>query len=279
MKFNHALKAVALAAAFGLGGAASAANLTTPDGVKAFTGFDWSDQGTAFTSGFTGSNTTANPFQLEFFSHAQTIKNGPNNVLGLANLNTNATGGGGGYEYTVYAKIFEVIDPTRSTNCGTLGGVCAFTVVSGEFFVYFGSTANANKADGTGYKDGIEIIRGTITAGQDGGTFTSFGLNGSGNSNLQGSVTVTNSAYINPDLISTVVGTTLQIGGSVTNGYTAPTGFNGTAFGQGNIVFQADGNQSFTSSTVPEPGSMALVALTLLSGGVVGARRRKADQK
>jgi hypothetical protein len=111
------------------------------------------------------------------------------------------------------------------------------------------------------------IISGTVLplAGQTFDTTT-----GSNSTTLQGIVTFTNNLYVNPDLLGTTFTSTLQLGAAQTS-YVDPGGFNGTPWaglqGPGDIVFQADANQSFTERTVPEPMSLALIGLGLGAAG------------
>lgn len=236
-----------------------------------FTGFDWASDGTAYTTGF--APVAGDQFDLTYFAHAIALKS-PNTVP--AGMDLIADGVSTGFNWTIVANLKESV-----TLCIAGGAICSFQIDPGSTFdIYYNPIFTANSTVGslgTGYTLGTKIISGTVdvTGPFGGGTFTVSGPGGTGSSSLLATVTYTNSAFVSPDLLGSVFGTQLNLGNLITE-WTNPGGFAGTAFNAGNIVFQADGNQTFTNAVVPEPGSLALVSLALLGAGVA-ARRRKAQ--
>jgi hypothetical protein len=249
------------------GGALADPSITNVDGTfTPFGGFDWASASGAWTSGFTG--VVGSTFSLTYVGWAVSVTalNGQA-IEQFVNLDATANGSKknpSAYEYTVVATFNEQIIGCTSASS------CTFQVTGGVFDIYYDLAANA-KADGAAWAnfgDGTKLLSGTFFAG----TTTTFNTATGGQTNLDGVVTYTNNAYINPNLISTNVTSTLQLGSAVTN-FTAPTSLDGNPIGAGQIVFQADANQTF-SATVPEPASLALVGLALGGLGFV-ARRRK----
>lgn len=263
--------------AFG-GTANAAATITNLDGTNGiFGGFDWAQGSAAWTAGFLPS--VGDTFTLYYAGWASNVtmsdgNNFPGSVLpqfdGSADglKNSPASGfGGGSYEYTVFAAITEEV-----VSCGVSS--CAFKVTGGTFDIYYDTNANAktaNNAAWTGFTDGTKIIGGTFDPST---TDQLFNNATGGQADVYGAVTFTNALYINPALTGTKVTSTLQLGSAVTT-FSKPTSVDGTGIGVGEVLFQADANQTFTSE-VPEPGALALAGLALLGCGVASRRRKAA---
>lgn len=244
---------------------AQATTITNTDGTFNWTGFDWDSNGTAFTTGFLPA--VGDLFTIDAFAVAVTLKNGATNLT-TPGLDTNADGVSTGYEYTLHVLLNESV-----VSCTPDLLSCTFNITGGSYQIMYDTTSDANaivNSLGTGFGDGTLLLSGSVFA-QPGGTFTVSGTGGSGVTSILGSVGFTD-ALIDPPQSGTVAATTLQLGDKFTNAYVSPGGFNGVAFTTaGNIVFQADANQSF----VPEPASLALFGIAMLAGGAASRRRIK----
>lgn len=276
--FKTAFRKAAVAAALvgGMGAAVASPTLTNSLGSFAnFGGFDWASNGTAVVTGFLPT-AASNTFDLRYWASAAVITNlggTPNNAATAGLFN-------GAYEYTI-----EVLLNETSTCTVFTGPVCttaSFNVNSGTFNIWYDTTPDVNQTTGAGITDGILLLSGTVFAQPGGG----FNVITGGNATLQGDVTFTNNAFIQPDLEKTTATSTLQLGSNITN-FTPPSGQPGaggsstaipgsTPNGATPIFFQADANQSFTARVIPEPDTLALVGLALTGLGFGAARRRKA---
>ena len=265
------LKKAFSAAALGLSLIAAmpsqAATITNTDGIFNWSGFDWAQAGTAYTTGF--QPVAGDAFTVNAFAVAVALQNG-DTVLPTPGLDATANGLSTGYEYTLSVLLNQSVD-----SCTPGGVTCTFSILSGSYSIYYDAIADANALPGslgTGFLDGPLLMSGSVFA-QPGGSFTTTPGGGFGITALLGSVDFTNLAFINPALSDTVAVSTLQLGNLTTNWTGNPGGFNGVAFTGDNLVFQADANQSF--STVPEPASLALFGIAMLAGSVTSRRRIK----
>lgn len=268
---------VAAATAFAATSAASFAAPVLTNSAGTFTnwgGFDWASNGTAVAVGYNSAMPVngTDTFDMTYWSKATSILDTAGVTIDDATAGLLASGG---YEYTVIATFQE--KATCNANNGFACTNATFEVIGGTFQIYYGLTKNANQVTGAGITDGILLISGSISA-QPGGAFDVIA---GGNAVLNGTISYTNSTYIQPDLTSSIAATTLQIGGNVT-GWVAPTSLPAAAGGTsalpaGTIQLQADANQTFATS-VPEPDSLALAGFALLAVGAT-ARRVKRNRQ
>lgn len=252
-------------------GAYAGPTITNLDGsFSPFGGFDWSKAGNAITSGAIINGGTVTSI---FWANAIAVVNTASVPFLMPGLDPPGTL----YEYTAFATITETVSCAGAPG-DPCGANATFTATGGSWDVYYDTAPNANLVTGAGITDGAKLIEGNVTSG--GGLFSLFGGGGIGVFDYMGNVTYTNSAYINPDLDTSTAVATLQFGNTTTN-WTPPSSEPAAGGGTqpippGSLSFQADGNQSFTARTVPEPATLLLLGGALLGLGIVVRKQSKA---
>lgn len=241
--------------------------------IDPFGGFDYISNATAVSTAPVFDGTSI--ITTTYLASANAIQDPGGNNYNTPGIRPTTPLGSNPWEFTVKATITETaicILAGGPTGCVT----ALFTATGGSWDVYYDSTADADILAGTGYINGTRVLGGNISAGTA-GTFTAINAtSGTGTFAFFGGVTFTQTdntkdAFFNPALTNTVAGAEIKIGGATT-GWTAPTTWTeGGGIPTGALVFQADGNQSFTA--VPEPGTLALVGLSLVGLGMVRRRR------
>ncbi|MDH4393693.1 MAG: flocculation-associated PEP-CTERM protein PepA [Aquabacterium sp.] len=239
--------------------------------IDPFDGFDWQSNATAVVSPPVFNGTTV--LTTSFLASASKIKlEGGGDALNVSGLGVD-------YEFTVKATIRETVVCVLPV--GPVCQIAAFTAVGGSYEIFYDDVADSNILTGTGFVDGLSILTGTIDPGFAGTFALTSATSGAGVFTFNGAVMSTETdntkaAYFAPALAQSNAASTLQLGGTGTS-WTPPSSWtDGGGIPTGSLVFQADGNQTFDPAKVPEPGTLALVGLSL--AGLGFARRRIAKK-
>lgn len=285
MKMKQTLAAIAAIGTLGTSATAIAA--VTPvtvyqgDGttVIASTGatqvgeFDWSSSGSGLAVGVSSGLTVGQQFDFLYQAKLATFNDTGSNPLPNSQIlpGLNELFSTGGYEFTVAAKIGEQVLASSSlpTNAN-------FGVTGGTISIFYDSQAAggvaANTANGTGFDDGVEIARFTITGGASnfstatltGGTAYDFALTGA--------FDFVDANYLVGQLgnIFDLHFTSSQVlpagSATTTDFFVGGSGFYvATPVTAADLLLKVDGSNTFT--TVPEPGTLALLGLAFAGLG------------
>lgn len=236
-----------------------------------------------------GGGVVGTPFTVLYQAKMSTLRDGNNEAVAVPGLTTPG-------ELTIVA-MFNEVGTQVDANTATFS---TDTDQTGSFVrIYYDTARNANDLNGTGFTDGILIYEGAVQRTPGGGSFTltggqtlfdQFGTDnfgglqsviGAGGTNLTTTTTFQNEDFF----VTSIANATFDFNTSNNTPFREVNPsrrfFDGTVANVGAVngltgpdfQFQSDANASFTTTAVPEPGTLGMAGLSIIA--MIGYRFRK----